>query len=555
MKAEDLRLDELLTVADGSLSLHGRRLVLHSLHAMAQFRADLVGMAGPVRARRILTRFGYFWGQADAAAMKRVFSWPSQHEYLRAGARLMTLEGAAKAVVKSLELADGKPFKMELLWHASAESEEQLLELGGVEQPSCWILTGYASGYCSYCLSRPVYFIEQRCRAQGDRICTALGMEQAAWGERIKPHLEFFEPEDIQGKIQMLTAELQSKSRELAQKRKQLQTLERATASPAFAEVRSQSFQQVLDLATRVAPFESSVLITGESGVGKEVLARYIHENSARAKGPFMAINCGSLPESLLQSELFGHKEGAFTGAIHERMGIFEQARGGTMFLDEIGDITPGMQVSLLRVLQEREVRRVGENKPRHIDVRVMAATNRDLAAAVRAGTFREDLFYRLGVFEIRVPPLRERRDDILPLARYLAALLGARLNIKNLRLDARCFEYLQAYAWPGNVRELQNCIERAAVLSRNGLITPEELAPSVLSGSSSPGKPFGTLEEVERRHIEMVLAAAGGNRARAAKVLGISTTTLWRRLKELDLDRAKACSKPGSASDAAEER
>jgi len=248
-------------------------------------------------------------------------------------------------------------------------------------------------------------------------------------------------------------------------------------------------------------------------------------------------VNCGALPETLLESELFGHKAGSFTGAISDRIGVFEEAHKGTIFLDEIGDVSSSVQVKLLRVLQEREIMRVGESKPRKIDVRVMAATNQDLSKAMREGRFRDDLYYRLSVIEVLVPPLRERKEDILPLARYFVERLSKRLKIRNLRMDATCIDYLLAYSWPGNVRELDNVLERAAVLSKDGVILPEFLPPTVVhlkSGVSSNSEVVRrSLSEVEQDHIQAVLELTNDNRSRAAKILGISSTTLWRKLKE----------------------
>ncbi len=306
-----------------------------------------------------------------------------------------------------------------------------------------------------------------------------------------------------------------------------------------MAEVRSTSFQKILGLASRVARFDSSVLITGESGVGKEVLARYIHDNSTRSNGEFVAVNCGALPETLLESELFGHKSGSFTGAIRDRKGLFEQANGGTIFLDEIGEISPALQVNLLRVLQEREIRRIGENVQRRIDVRVLAASNRDLEKEIEDGTFRDDLYYRLRVVEIRIPPLRERPEDILPVARFIVKKLATKLDLPRLRFDADCIDVLQRYSWPGNIRELENALERAAVLSEDDRITIRGLPACVVDGEvpgqGLPFAPVSSLKEVEAAHIRTVLRYTGGNRSEAAKILGIGVTTLWRRMKEME--------------------
>ncbi len=309
---------------------------------------------------------------------------------------------------------------------------------------------------------------------------------------------------------------------------------------PSFiAEIRSAAFRTVLDMAARVARFDSSVLLSGETGVGKEVVARYIHWLSPRRENPLLTINCGALPETLLESELFGHKAGAFTGAISDRVGLFEQAARGILFLDEIGDVSRAIQIKLLRVLQEREILRIGENIPRKVDIRIIAATNRDLDRAVDEGTFRLDLLYRLRVIEIPVPPLRKRPEDIPPLADHFIRILSKKLELPALGLDRDCLERFRAYSWPGNVRELQNAIERAAILSGDGVIQVRHLPPQIIDPDlvrprREEAEP-GTLAEVEAGHIRQVLSMTDGNRTKAAKILGISQATLWRKLKRMD--------------------
>ena len=537
MKARDLKLEELVTFEDGALSLRGRRVVLHDTYAFAQLRKDLADMVGLEPARRVLTRFGYAWGQADAGAMKRVFDWESREELLRAGPVLHTLQGVTKAVVKSLRLEGDSSFHMEVDWYNSGEAEEHLQTFGPTDHTVCWILCGYASGYASFCIGGDIFFVEEQCRAKGDTLCRAVGRDRESWGSRIDDSLQYFETEDIQAKIVGLTEELRQKTRELERQRRQFQELG-TLMPPGIAEVRSTSFRKTLDLASRVARFDSSVLITGESGVGKEVIARYIHDNSTRSKGEFVAVNCGALPETLLESELFGHKSGSFTGAVRDRKGLFEQANGGTIFLDEIGEISLALQVNLLRVLQEREIRRIGENTQRHIDVRILAASNRDLEQEIRDETFRDDLYYRLRVVEVRIPPLRERPEDILPLARFIVKKLAAKLNLPRLRFDADCIESLQHSSWPGNIRELENALERAAVLSEDGRITKEGLPVCVVDGDATGRVSFApslSLKEVTATHIQAVLRHTDGNRTEAAKILGIGVTTLWRRIKEID--------------------
>ncbi|MFO0583432.1 MAG: sigma-54 dependent transcriptional regulator [Anaeromyxobacter sp.] len=299
---------------------------------------------------------------------------------------------------------------------------------------------------------------------------------------------------------------------------------------------RSEAMLAVFKTAARVAGSDATVLILGESGTGKEMVARAIHANSPRAAGPFVAVDCGAIAEGVLESELFGHAKGAFTGAQAPRRGLFEEAGGGTLFLDEIGDVGPALQARLLRALQEGEVRRVGANEPIHVDVRIVAATNKDLAQAVKDGRFREDLYYRLAVVSIRLPPLRERREDIPLLADHFAAKHG---RGEGGVVTPAARELLLAYGWPGNVRELENVIARALALNRSGVVVPEDL-PDALRGLPTGLAPAGarerpTLAEIERRYAATVLAEADGNKTKAAEILGIDRKTLYRILGEGD--------------------
>jgi len=306
---------------------------------------------------------------------------------------------------------------------------------------------------------------------------------------------------------------------------------------------RSRSFIEVLDLARTVAPTESTILLSGESGTGKEVISRWIHELSGRQDGPFFSINCGALPEGLLESELFGHTRGSFTGAVKDKEGLLVAARGGTFFLDEIGEMTPGIQVKLLRALQEREVIPVGATEAVPVDVRVVAATNRDLEDEIRRGRFRSDLYYRLNVIALRMPALRERVDDIPLLAEYFLQTL-ARDGSDPKRLTEETLELLLAHEWPGNVRELQNALERAAVVASGEEIRPEHLPervreapPAALASTAPPPNP--TMEVIEQAYIQWVLQAENGNKTRAAEVLGIDPSTLYRKLNRYGLEES----------------
>ena len=293
---------------------------------------------------------------------------------------------------------------------------------------------------------------------------------------------------------------------------------------------------EVYKTVAQVAPTTASVLIVGESGTGKELVARAIHAKSPRANKPFVAVNCAALPESILESELFGHEKGAFTGAVGVKRGLFEEANGGTLFLDEVGDISPKMQVQLLRVLQEGEIRRVGAQETIKVDARVVAATNRDLKQDVADGRFREDLYFRLQVVTVRVPPLRERKQDIKLLVHHFLAKHAERLKRPVPRVAGDTLEALEVYAFPGNVRELSHIVERAMLLAREGAITtadlPKEIGPTngkPAGGMSGLADDWPTLATLDRRYIDRVLARTGGNKTRAAEVLGIDRRTLNR--------------------------
>jgi len=296
----------------------------------------------------------------------------------------------------------------------------------------------------------------------------------------------------------------------------------------------------------RVAPTRSTVLIVGESGSGKELVARSIHQHSARSSGPFVAINCGALTETLLEAELFGHVRGAFTGAVGDRKGLWEEAAGGTLFLDEVGETSPALQVKLLRALQEGEIKRVGASRATQIDARVLAATNRNLEREVKAGKFREDLFYRLSVVTLRVPPLSERRTDIPLLAEHLLAVVLEREEHKQLTLSEETLRTLVAYHWPGNVRELESAIEYAVLHARGHEIVPEDLpaklqSAQVRAAARSPlsalFEDLPSLDQLERRYLLYVLEIAGGHRTRAAEILGIDRRTLYRMIERHGID------------------
>jgi DNA-binding NtrC family response regulator len=319
---------------------------------------------------------------------------------------------------------------------------------------------------------------------------------------------------------------------------------------PSYVVAGSPLMRAVFRDAALVAPSESRVLITGESGVGKEVVADVIHAWSPRAAGPLVKVNCAAIPDTLLESELFGHEKGAFTGAVQQRIGRFEEANGGSIFLDEIGEMSPNLQAKLLRVTQDGRFHRVGANRETHTDTRILAATNRNLETQIESGGFRRDLYYRLNVFEISIPPLRERREDILPLATHFLAEFAK----GKVRFSSAVIECLQHYQWPGNVRELRNAMERAALHSRGEIILPEHLPPRLRSGGTQSAGAGAAeaerLEEIERAAILLALRKHGFNRTETAKTLGISRRALTYKLqrwRELGHDVDAVDTPPGS--------
>ncbi len=537
MRSEDLTFDELIHFSDGVVDMHGRRLIIHDFFALGQLQRDLIKMFGQAQAKRVIIRFGYFWGQTDASAMRRIFKWDSREEMMRAGPRLQSLQGVAKTEMTIIQFDETRErYHLEFTWENSGAAEAFLLELGKSDEPVCWFLVGYASGYASFCLEKSVYFIEQECRAAGGQVCRAVGKDIDSWGNEIKPHLDYFHADDIHGKILKLSSQIREMEGKLALQNK---LMERALSASSLGvvEIRSLQFQQILNLATKVAKFDSSVLLTGETGVGKDMMSRYIHQFSPRSQGPFVAVNCAALSDTLLESELFGHKAGSFTGAIREKRGLFEEAQNGVIFLDEIGDISQNMQSKLLRVLQEREILKVGDTKPIKVDFRLLSATNRDLEEKVSDGSFREDLFYRLQVIHIHLPPLRERREDIIPLARHFIKKSAKQLNIPKLVLDTTCIDYLIKYSWPGNIRELENAIEHAAILCSDGVIFPEHLPAKITRSAeqeTSESSVHLSLDAVEMEHIQKVLTLTDGNRDEAARILKIGVATLYRKLARL---------------------
>ncbi|HEY3177170.1 MAG TPA: sigma-54-dependent Fis family transcriptional regulator [Candidatus Polarisedimenticolia bacterium] len=551
MKPEDLLLADVLEFRpdQGIIRLHEQRVVILSATAMGLLRKELIDTLGIDTARRLFLRFGYADGYHDAVNLRGRSSWADPVEGLRAGATLHTLEGIVRAVPLRLEYdaATGQ-FDSEIECHDSYVAEQHLHHYGKSATPVCWSLVGYASGYACACLSQEVYFAETACLAQGKPHCSLVGKDASRWGETLESLRRDYQGTDLGREVERLRDLIHRQMRELtrreekvARRERQLDALReriaRAAASKRFV-AKSAAMQEVLEMAARVAPLDTTVLLFGESGTGKEFIVRMIHDQSTRADRPFVSVNCAALPETLLESELFGHVRGAFTGAVRDKTGLFELATTGTLFLDEIGEMAPAIQAKLLRALQEGEIRKVGSERSTRVNPRVIAATNRDLRAAVAAGSFREDLYFRLGGFVITVPPLRDRREAIPALVHQFLST-AARQTKKDVRaVSAEAMTLLMSYRWPGNVRELENAIQRGVILAQGRTVTVRELPPEVRSKSFDSVADDGLdLDEHERKMIRRALDRFRGDRKLAAKALNISTVTLWRRMKRYGLD------------------
>src|SRR5574339_790980 len=395
-KVKPLHLAELLDFRpdQGIIRLHEQRVVILSAAAMGLLRKELVDTLGLETARRLLLRFGFADGYHDAVSLRDRSNWTSPEEGLRSGAMLHTLEGIVHAEVVRIEHDESTGrFEEEVVWRDSYEAEQHLHHYGRSPAPVCWSLVGYSIGYVSACMGKEIYFRETECLGQGVKACTVIGRDAESWGDELRNIREDFQAANLGQEVERLREAVSARVKELDRRERFLERRERELnllrervnrhAAAKHFVAGSEAMQHVLELAARVAPLDTTVLIYGESGTGKEFVVKLIHDQSPRATAPFVSINCAALTETLLESELFGHVRGAFTGAVRDKAGLFEVASNGTLFLDEIGEVAPTVQAKLLRALQEREIRRVGAEKTIKVNTRVVAATNRVLTLIV----------------------------------------------------------------------------------------------------------------------------------------------------------------------------
>lgn len=533
--------------ATGHIWLGEERMILLHRAAFGSFRKELVDTLGMERARGMLTRMGYAAGLRDAELVRKLYPDSPDNELILRGPLLHTLQGIARVEPVRLEadIARGR-FFADVRWVNSFESDLHR-ELFGVEPgPCCWMQLGYACGFVSRIMQKPVLFQETEC---GGESCHIIGRPQEEWEpQEAEELLKYFRADPVADQL----LELQHQVRQLRYSiGEAMEPGDLVGASPAF--------RTAWELLKKAARSQITVLLLGETGVGKEMFARALHKASSRAKAPFIAVNCGALPEQLVESELFGVQQGAYTGAQQSRPGRFERAHGGTLFLDEVAELPMAAQTKLLRVLQEGEVERVGDSQIRPVDVRVVAATNLDLQQAVAEGRFRKDLFYRLNVFPVTIAPLRERKDDIPPLVRRFIEKYAAREGKRVTGLTDKAMQALRCYAWPGNVRELENMVERGVLLAQNEgqidvadlfSVVPRQEDATAATTLDRQGKlrcggketlerfvdyflkEGMTLPEVETALTEAVLERNAHNVTAAARQLGVTRPQLRYRLK-----------------------
>jgi len=542
-------------LGDGRIWLNDQRMILMQSQVFGRLRAELIDGFGMEAAKAIFMRVGYMQGTRDAELIQKRFPQEDLTHALAAGPRVHTLEGFVKVVTKHFEFDRQKgTYFGEFHWHDSSEAAEHIASHGVASEPVCWLQAGYPSGFTTRLFGGPVIFRETECVGMGAQKCVVIGQHAEDWGKDA-PERSYLGLDWTGRKSFSVAPPLGDEP----------PTAPSAGDSAVVVGV-SGAFMRTRHLLEKVAGTDATVLFMGESGVGKELFSRQLHSIGRRATGPFVAINCAAVPDNLIESELFGVEKGAFTGASHARAGYFERASGGTLFMDEISSLSYAAQGKVLRALQEREIERVGGSKTVKVDVRVVAASNVDLAAEVSSGRFRQDLYFRLCVFPILIPPLRERRDDIPLLMAHFLAIYSARHGRQVNGFSRAATDALLKYDYPGNIRELQNLIERGVVYADEGrveiahLFSGTELLPPFsitltsdgrLGSSPTAGLDHKTADiasadlgglsfaEIERATLRTALGRVNWNVSAAARDLAMSRAQLDYRMKRHGIKRA----------------
>lgn len=543
----------------GKVWLNEQRMLLIHSSVMGLLRKELIETLGTERAKGFLMRFGYHSGWKDAELVAKIRPDMSKEDAFFVGPQLHCIKGMVnvKPVSLDLDVNSGK-FNAEFDWFDSYEADVHLQDFGPAEEPICWTLIGYASGYTTYFMGRNIIFKETECAGMGHDHCHIVGKPADEWEDQAELE-RYLLPDPI-------ADELFSLQNQVSELRDNFRSSDQSEDLLFNSVGQSSAFKNVCQLIRRASDSRVTVLLQGETGVGKEVVARGLHLSSDRADKPFVAVNCACIPPDLIEADLFGVEKGAYTGATQSREGKFERAHGGTIFLDEVIELSPRAQASLLRVLQESEMERVGDTRTRRVDVRVVAAANEDLEQAVSDGRFRADLFFRLNVYPVHIPPLRERTEDIPLLVGHFLEKYHTLYNKRTLGVSDMAMQALMRYKWPGNIRELENMIERGVILTDNNhTIDLDAFFPSLSEPShplnsinrqgilaqeiarTSPDTPLSrqelceqlldedfSLEQMEELLIRNAMTRAEGNVAQAARLLGMTRPQLAYRLKKL---------------------
>lgn len=535
---------------EGKIWFGEQRMLLMQVSAMAAFRREMVNTMGIERAKGFFLRLGYQSGLKDAELARKLRPQCSELDIFLAGPQLHSLKGMVKVIPIEIDIDhETGSFYGELEWIDSFEVDICQTELGQMDEPACWSLLGYACAYTSSFMGREIIFREVSCRGCGDDKCMIVGKPAEEW-EDAAEFAQYFKADTIMEELYDLQSQISSLRSSLEKQQGQYYGIGQST-----------SYNKVCKMIDKAAQGKVSVLLLGETGVGKEVIARSVHLRSERAEEPFIAVNCAAIPPDLIEAELFGVEKGAYTGANQSRPGRFERANTGTIFLDEVVELTPRAQATLLRVLQEGELERVGDNRTRAVDVRVIAATNESLEKAVEDGRFRSDLFYRLNVFPVKIPPLRERQEDLPLLVEHFLKKFHSEYSKRTLGLSDKALELCLRYHWPGNIRELENVIERGVILTDNnesisreslfaGLPESQSNLPQgvvdsqgqlVEEACGAPGGDWATqilgngisLDDVEETLMRRAMEEANQNVSGAARILGLTRPALAYRLKK----------------------
>jgi len=527
-------------VQHGKIWFEENRMLLMHSSIMGYLRKDLYDMLGWERTKRFFIRCGYQAGVRDAKVTSKLRPNLNEAEAFMAGPQMHGIRGMVQVEVNQLQLShDEHKFYADFNWHNSFEAEVHVNEFGASDEPACWMLLGYACGYSSFVMGQTIIYQETHCIAQGDPCCRIIGKPLEEW-ENTDELIQFMSPDPVSDELIALQAELN-------ELKKNIYTDIEADYTMFNSIGESIAYRKVCDLLKKAAGSKVAVLLQGETGVGKEAFARGIHEASLRQEQPFVAVNCACIPPDLIESELFGVEKGAFTGATQTRIGKFERAHRGTIFLDEVIELSPRAQAALLRMLQEGEFERVGDNQTRKVDVRIVTACNEDLEQAVKDGRFRADLYYRLNIFPVKIPPLRERREDIPLLIQHFLSRFETMYDKKLKGLSDKAKNFVMSYEWPGNIRELENLLERATLLTDHQQeIKLESLFPQHLDLEKKYDsfKPHiddlltdnFSLEQFEKDIICGAMNKCSHNVSEAARMLGISRATLDYRLKKIVL-------------------